>query len=397
MSDSVAVLRARLADISANITRQRKVLEDLERSRTDTQRQLNSMLDPIGARLPVEISSEIFILCLPDSGDRHPNPATASLLLLRICTAWADIARSTPALWDTIHVQFPCPEGFENLFHSYLARAQSRGLALTGEGGSGLTLDGRYDEDSFALLWPESALPNLKALTLHPPVVLSPVRVLSMLRATPGLVECTLTIAHCGHPRADSLTLPCLRSLSLGEESVVSDIYILNFLSLPALHTLSIPYIQTEPDVALLISFLARLEAPLQSLRVGFTYTKLQSEAYTQLLDLVPTLKCLRLTLQSASEGILVLNLLQRSSQGFIPELRDLTVFVCYPDQHDFHPVYELLSVRRSQIKSFRFLFYDHHKHHYLPLPPDVLHRLRQLAAECGMKIHFGTMDTNYI
>ncbi|KAJ7218312.1 hypothetical protein C8J57DRAFT_1095648, partial [Mycena rebaudengoi] len=110
MSDSVAVLRARLADISANITRQRKALEDLERSRIDAQRQLNSLLDPI-ARLPVEISSEIFILCLPDFGycDRRPNPAAAPLLLLRICTAWADIARSTPALWDTIHVHFPCP------------------------------------------------------------------------------------------------------------------------------------------------------------------------------------------------------------------------------------------------------------------------------------------------
>ncbi|KAJ7236022.1 hypothetical protein C8J57DRAFT_1088494, partial [Mycena rebaudengoi] len=112
MSDSVAVLRARLADISANIARQRKALEDLERSRIDAQRQLNSLLDPI-ARLPVEISSEIFILCLPDSGSgyrhRRPNPAAAPLLFLSICTAWADIARSTPALWDTIHVHFPRP------------------------------------------------------------------------------------------------------------------------------------------------------------------------------------------------------------------------------------------------------------------------------------------------
>ncbi|KAJ7235989.1 hypothetical protein C8J57DRAFT_1728395 [Mycena rebaudengoi] len=61
------------------------------------QRRLNCLLDPI-TRLPVEISSEIFILCLPDSGPagyRRPNPGDAPSLLLRICTAWADIARST--------------------------------------------------------------------------------------------------------------------------------------------------------------------------------------------------------------------------------------------------------------------------------------------------------------
>ncbi|KAJ7235974.1 hypothetical protein C8J57DRAFT_1144813, partial [Mycena rebaudengoi] len=109
---------------------QRKVLEDLERGRADIQRQLNCLLDPI-TRLPVEISSEIFIHCL--------DPTTAPLLLLRICTAWANIARSTPALWDTIYASFPRAKGFEHLFDSYLARSQSRGLALT--------LGGEFDEN----------------------------------------------------------------------------------------------------------------------------------------------------------------------------------------------------------------------------------------------------------
>ncbi|KAJ7233764.1 hypothetical protein C8J57DRAFT_1035010, partial [Mycena rebaudengoi] len=80
----------------------------LERNRADMQ-QLNCLLDPI-TRLPVEISSEIFLFCLPDSGPagyRRPNPGDAPLLLLRICTAWADIARSRPTLWDTIHLDFP--------------------------------------------------------------------------------------------------------------------------------------------------------------------------------------------------------------------------------------------------------------------------------------------------
>ncbi|KAJ7286363.1 hypothetical protein C8J57DRAFT_1027750, partial [Mycena rebaudengoi] len=57
-------------------------------------------------QLPFEIWSQIFILCLPDHSDRDPSPVTAPLLL-RVCATWANIARSTPALWDTIHVNFP--------------------------------------------------------------------------------------------------------------------------------------------------------------------------------------------------------------------------------------------------------------------------------------------------
>ncbi|KAJ7236231.1 hypothetical protein C8J57DRAFT_1479313 [Mycena rebaudengoi] len=394
MSDSVAVLRARLADISTNITRQRKVLEDLECSRADTQRQLNSMLDPIGA-LPVEISSEIFILCLPDSGDRHPNPATAPLLLLRICKAWADIARSTPTLWDIIHVDFPRPEGFENLFGSYLARARGRGLSLT--------LTGDCDEDSFALLWAESALltasANLKALTLSPPGDLYLIGVLSMLRDTPGLVECTLINGYDDDPRADSLTLPCLQSLSVGKDPYLSDLHILKYLSLPALRHLTTLDITTEADEALLVSFLTRLETPLQSLHVGISETVWQPVAYTRLLNLVPTLTCLWLSWDNASECTLFLDLLRRTPQGFLPQLRDLTVLVRDFDQPDFRPLYDLLSVRRPPIKSFRFLIDEDYQRHssYIHPHPDVLPTLRQLAAECGTNIHFGTRSQNYI
>ncbi|KAJ7233770.1 hypothetical protein C8J57DRAFT_1090236, partial [Mycena rebaudengoi] len=69
-------------------------------SDADTRHQRNSILDSIDARLPFELWSEIFILCLPDPRERHPNARTAPLLLLRICSVWSNIARSTPALWD---------------------------------------------------------------------------------------------------------------------------------------------------------------------------------------------------------------------------------------------------------------------------------------------------------
>ncbi|KAJ6466436.1 hypothetical protein C8R45DRAFT_839249 [Mycena sanguinolenta] len=58
---------------------------------------------PPVCRLPAEITSEIFVYCLPTSYSDHDvntaNPSQAPMLLLHICRNWRDIAISTPALW----------------------------------------------------------------------------------------------------------------------------------------------------------------------------------------------------------------------------------------------------------------------------------------------------------
>jgi hypothetical protein len=70
--------------------------------------------------------------CLPEVC--RPNARTAPILFLNICTTWAEIAFSTPALWVTIHVDFPCAEGFDQLFNSYLTHSRSRMLFVTFSG-----------------------------------------------------------------------------------------------------------------------------------------------------------------------------------------------------------------------------------------------------------------------
>ncbi|KAJ7453624.1 hypothetical protein B0H11DRAFT_1665734, partial [Mycena galericulata] len=97
---SVEELQARIAKISADIELQKAVLKNLERSKILFQRQLNSVRDPV-ARLPLEISSEIFIQCLPPLP--VPGAHRAPMLLLNVCNAWTGIALSTPALWASIH------------------------------------------------------------------------------------------------------------------------------------------------------------------------------------------------------------------------------------------------------------------------------------------------------
>ncbi|KAJ6483010.1 hypothetical protein DFH09DRAFT_1107161 [Mycena vulgaris] len=78
-----------------------KKRENRKRSRKSAaQAQLNAILDPV-ARLPLEISSDIFLKCLPS----RPAPGAhhIPMLFLNVCNSWMDIVVSTAQLWATIH------------------------------------------------------------------------------------------------------------------------------------------------------------------------------------------------------------------------------------------------------------------------------------------------------
>ncbi|KAJ7046940.1 hypothetical protein C8F04DRAFT_938210, partial [Mycena alexandri] len=83
------------------------LLNLLERGKKAAQRQLNALRDPI-ARLPLEISSEIFLQCVPSYP--QPDVCAAPMLLLNICDAWTNIALSTPAIWAALVFDNPCGE-----------------------------------------------------------------------------------------------------------------------------------------------------------------------------------------------------------------------------------------------------------------------------------------------
>ncbi|KAJ7032726.1 hypothetical protein C8F04DRAFT_1235135 [Mycena alexandri] len=58
-------------------------------------------------RLPYEITSEIFIRCLPAHKRVRPNPIRAPLQLAQICSGWRTVALTTPKLWTSIYLEFP--------------------------------------------------------------------------------------------------------------------------------------------------------------------------------------------------------------------------------------------------------------------------------------------------
>ncbi|KAJ7649946.1 hypothetical protein FB45DRAFT_997139, partial [Roridomyces roridus] len=126
-----AQLEAQIERISFDIERQKNLLKKLESKKSVLQRQLNAGRDPI-ARLPFEVSSEIFLQCLAPPFDKpQPHAHLVPTLLLNICHAWTDIALSTPALWASISIVFPRARGFENLLGLWFLRAGNHSLRVS--------------------------------------------------------------------------------------------------------------------------------------------------------------------------------------------------------------------------------------------------------------------------
>ncbi|KAJ7764318.1 hypothetical protein B0H16DRAFT_1883572 [Mycena metata] len=56
--------------------------------------------------LPFELTSKIFVFCLPIRGRVRPHGKLAPLLLAQICSQWRGVAMKTPHLWRSIHLEF---------------------------------------------------------------------------------------------------------------------------------------------------------------------------------------------------------------------------------------------------------------------------------------------------
>ncbi|KAJ7661553.1 hypothetical protein DFH06DRAFT_376156 [Mycena polygramma] len=124
---SVDDLRTHLYELCSALKHHKEVIRDLENATREVQGQLNALLDPI-TRLPIELSSDIFLRCLPSTASSTSH--TAPLLLVRICHSWREIAHSTPALWAAMCIESPSRRGSDKHFDSWLNYAQHLPLAV---------------------------------------------------------------------------------------------------------------------------------------------------------------------------------------------------------------------------------------------------------------------------
>ncbi|KAJ7771552.1 hypothetical protein B0H16DRAFT_1513875 [Mycena metata] len=88
--------------------RLKKLIQNLcsERDKIGDYLDSHKALISLPRRLPRDIVQEIFLACLPTDRNAVMSPTEAPLLLCRICSAWRNIAHTTPQLWASIHIPF---------------------------------------------------------------------------------------------------------------------------------------------------------------------------------------------------------------------------------------------------------------------------------------------------
>ncbi|KAJ6525059.1 hypothetical protein DFH09DRAFT_1416783 [Mycena vulgaris] len=416
MSMSVQELEARIERLSADIERQKEVLKKLENSKSALQRQLNNVRDPVG-RLPLEISSEIFLQCRrlpprPQPGARH-----IPMLLLNVCNAWSDIAIATPALWTAIHIEFPRPKGFSEFLGMWLKRARNHPLFIS--------LYGTFDDGIATVIWqhtedlkgleifvhdadgltlPRNIFPSLQTFTFGslPHVdgdhsAFTDSEILDFLRLTPNLLECTfnnLIIDVHGVP--PGLVLPSLRHLRFGkveDEREYCDTRIIKYLSLPSLQTLYLS-IHTG-DITDFDLFLRRSSPPLRKLVIAVS---LYNSGFVSCLCLVPSITHFELYSSPDSSIDTALFAALSDTSSFLPNLRCMKICHIHerlPDD-SYEALFGVLSLRRAQLVSFELRWAPHSANRVSEPDAHLLAAFRQLVAE-GMEIHIGTEDLNFI
>ncbi|KAJ7646035.1 hypothetical protein DFH06DRAFT_1210941 [Mycena polygramma] len=427
---SVEDLRARIAKLSAEIDLQKELLNRLEHDKSLAQRQLNAAVDPM-ARLPVEISSEIFLQSLPPT----PKPGVAQpLLLLRICHAWTDIALSTPDLWTGVHITSPCADGGKDGLSIWLRRAHNYPLSIS------LRFRGsRIDPDVAHVIWSEDRqlkhleiraqgkenpgidsdvemidffsgnvpgpLLLLETLLIRGPKKLeewvtgSGLQILELLRLAPNLSEFVLEhmVSMASIPSTtEMVVLPTLRRLVFGERGTNPDSNdgVFNYLSLPALEVLSLSL--TATSTGGFFSFLERSSPPLQELILG---DGLRDHVFrtgfallADSLRLVPTLTRLELWGPSprTTTGLFTA---MTESLSLLPNLHTLALYpydwsgIPYPA---WKKLLKAFLIRRTTLRTLYVELSGS------PQPAaDILAGFRALQAE-GMQIHISGQYCQY-
>ncbi|KAJ7639262.1 hypothetical protein FB45DRAFT_1001187 [Roridomyces roridus] len=132
------VLRSEVAELDRDISDLRTRLAEKKARRRSLKQQLNSIIYPV-LFLPPEITSEIFILCLPTSYplfDAAIDPTEAPLLVSRVFSQWRQIALSTPTLWkDSLDIDLGVRrKRASDIVDAWLARAQNCPISVQTHG-----------------------------------------------------------------------------------------------------------------------------------------------------------------------------------------------------------------------------------------------------------------------
>ncbi|KAJ7649842.1 hypothetical protein FB45DRAFT_886138 [Roridomyces roridus] len=419
-------LETRLAEISLDIERQKEVQEGLERNKKLVQRQLNALRDPV-ARLPLELSSEIFLQCLSQWHNPRPGAHSAPMLFLNICTAWTNIAVSLPALWDTIVIHLPCATGFEEGLDRWLRRAGGRSLHIS--------LHGTIEPDVAACIWryaasmksldiisfenedvpvdgdihhwqllggtmPQESLPRLQKLRIrgaYEDAICSWTPVLQLLQLSPNLVDLRLENMTFGDADDldEDLVLPNLRQLKYTGYGLDGGLEgnTLCWLSAPSLESITVSpsiFEDTEPDA--ISSFLERSSPPLRELKMSRLSGPQDFTWLETCLTLSPIAGLNHFDVATPLPRVLdrFLTILEQPPSSALPALQTVILRRVHLDP-DYFPAHywnrlaRALTSRRSQLRTVRVILSDEE----WPLSQEIRGQFAGLL-EDGMQVYIG-------
>ncbi|KAJ7125439.1 hypothetical protein C8R46DRAFT_1018535 [Mycena filopes] len=377
-------LRRRLSSLDATIavlTAERQRLQLLS----------DAVVYPI-LSLPTEITAEIFVHCCDPS---QWAPFKGPLLLAQICRRWREIAIHTPSLWRSVH--FTARASVE-LLKLWLARSGDAPLELMSLSGGAQTQPlntasllhtHHWQAVRFGLPYDlytdmdlgNAPLPILRSISLDifaghfgaPPVtgvvtlVNAPMLREAHLRVPPGvrvdllwsqmttltlddinLAECISTLRSCAdlvklsvHTigpaplHTEPVLLPALESLKCR----LINVSILEHLTLPHLHTLTLAP-TVEPQNALTLKdFIRRSACPLRIFTISCHYLA---------LDTLTT--CLAAVSKSVSDldlGLTSMDLLAAlTPMDILPHLKVLRIQGSSPSNTDFQHIIDVLMAR---------------------------------------------------
>ncbi|KAJ7165884.1 hypothetical protein C8R46DRAFT_1096480 [Mycena filopes] len=424
MTAGVDDLRKRICEIASAIQTHKDAIHELEQTKSEVQGDLNAILDPI-ARLPLEISSDIFLQSRPSIPSCDPD--TAPLVFLRVCRAWSNIALSTSSLWSTVCIdsQFSGRFGFLGLSETWITRAQGHPLSvfITGFLNSMVAdmLRRHVDrlhtlklalvsQQELPLIW--MPFPSLRSLTISHRAVDSgrygqPEYHVSfdlegcvdLLCAAPKLVECTIVDVYPGprssasgpHPSSFSRH-PTLKHLRLGNENGrICTAQLLDSLTLPALESLSLS--SFDLPSADFVAFLTRSSPPLTSL-VLLGESTWATDSRERLFLLLPRLVHLEVKFHRPE----LFEFLVVRALGELPTLRSLHVREYTPDRAEFGRLVSALSARTT-MRSFRLVWTPSTGIPYRKYDPDpgAIASLQRIAAANRVEIHVGPEGSNLV
>ncbi|KAK7000482.1 hypothetical protein R3P38DRAFT_1117379 [Favolaschia claudopus] len=387
---SIPNLRAHIDGLSSTIKALELTLRNLFKEKSDAQRELNSFIDPI-ARLPPELRVDIFLLCMPETGDSKPDPNAPPMVFLNVCRLWRDIALAIPRLWARLRIDsLPCSDKFGpgELCNAWIQRACGIPLSLTLHGKLVVNrtvrdLVSQYSaqlrhlslkpkiltvlnvtvHSSREIEFDESVqFPSLETLTVLPDnkLKMGLDDCIRLLRAAPALVECELgNMLHTDRPRmTDPLVHASLQRLRLGriggpamggeDENSAA---ILRHLTLPALRVLDVTTFDIQ--VSDLTAFLTRSSPPLTSLSINCSsLPDWAGQIMASCFEHIPNLSSL--TLAGTYRSPVLSRLIQ--SPDILPNLRHLVIHIGLGfSTQECDAIIDLISVRA--VESCRVLY----------------------------------------